>query len=61
MNKELKKAILNWIIENENEFQITNACTDHFRQNIYTDTGSFCIGGEQVYMFVKDAVSLLRK
>jgi hypothetical protein len=60
MNIKLKKAIIDWLFENITEFQITNACTRHFRQYIYTDKGEFCIGGDEVYYFINDAVKLLK-
>lgn len=59
MNKELKKAIINWLIENENEWQRTNACTENFRNYIYDNNGNYIIGGETVSTFVRDAEKLI--
>lgn len=59
--KELKIAIINWLIENEKQFQRINSCIDEFRQYIYTSEGNFCINGENVYYFIKDADNLLYK
>lgn len=35
MYKELKKAILDWLLDNENEWQRVNACHKKFRAYIY--------------------------
>ena len=35
MNKKLKQAIVNFIIENEKEFQLTNRTAEEFRPYIY--------------------------
>lgn len=59
MNKELKKAIVSWLLDNENAWQRTNACTDHFRAYIYDDTGNYLIGGEVVADFIRKAEALL--
>ena len=61
MNTELKKEIVNWIFENEKEFQITNRCTQHFRQAIYTEEGEYYLNGEEVYKFILNAIKLLVK
>jgi len=59
MRKELKQAILNYIIENEKEFQIINSTVEHFRAYIYDKSGHYLIGGEDVHKFICDAVKLL--
>ena len=59
MYLELKKAIIDWLIENKNEFQRTNACHEHFRQYIYTPEGNYCIGGKVVSEFISNAEKLL--
>jgi len=61
MNKELKRAILNFILDNEKEFQITNATIEHFRPYIYTVDGKYLIGGEEVVNFIRDAVKLFNQ
>lgn len=61
MNKELKKAILNWLIDNEKEFQLINRASEHFRQYIYTPDGNYCIGGKEVHDFIVEAEKLLTK
>lgn len=59
MYKELKKAILEWLIENEHEWQRVNACHKHFRQYIYDDHGEYIIGGEITSDFIINADKLL--
>lgn len=41
MNKELKKDIIDWLIENENLFNRVNNCVEHFREYIYDKNGNF--------------------
>lgn len=52
MHIELKKAIVNWMFEHKNEFQLTNATREQFRQYIYTPEGNHIIGGEEVSEFI---------
>ena len=59
MNKELKRAILNWLLDNEHAWQRTNACHDAFRDYIYNKEGNYLIGGEVVSKFIHDAEKLL--
>lgn len=54
MNKELKRAIINWLLDNENRWQRVNSCKEEFRQYIYTADGHYCIGGEEVGNFVSN-------
>lgn len=61
MNLELKKAIVNFIFDNINEFQITNATVKEFKLYIYNDQGNYLIGGEQVSEFISEAIKLLKK
>ena len=60
MHKELKKAIVNFIIENDKEFQITNATMENFRPYIYDSTGNYLIGGHEVANFIRDAIKLFQ-
>lgn len=57
--KELKKEIINWLIENENMYQRVNNCVDAFKQYIFNDKGNFIIGGDDVHMFIIDADALI--
>ena len=59
MNIGLKKAIFDYMIDND-EFQLFNATTAHFRQYIYTPEGEYCFGGKEVLEFI-DAVRKLRE
>jgi len=59
MKKELKQAIINFIFENEKEFQLTNTTVDKFRNYIYTPKGDYLIGGEDVRDFIKKAIDLI--
>jgi len=59
MNKKLKQAIVNFIIENEKEFQLTNRTAKEFRPYIYDNKGEYLIGGEEVLNFIRDAEKFL--
>lgn len=59
MKTELKKAIVNFIFENEKEFQIINAVKNKFRLYIYDSDGNYLIGGEEVAVFIEDSIELL--
>lgn len=56
---ELKKAILNWLIDNESEFQRVNTCARVFRQYIYDSEGEYIIGGKIVHDFICNANKLI--
>lgn len=58
-DKELKKVILMWLLEHENEWQRVNTCIDEFRNYIYSDNGNYLIGGKNVASFIKKADNLL--
>ena len=59
MRTELKKAIIDFIFENEKQFQINNAVTEKFRAYIYDADGNFLIGGEDVSEFIYKAIKLI--
>lgn len=59
MYKELKAAILNWLLENENQWQRVNACVETFREYIYNKDGNYLIGGKDVAEFIKAADKLI--
>lgn len=59
MKKELKQAIINFIFENEKEFQLHNATKKEFKGYIYNSQGNYLIGGEDVANFIRDAIKLL--
>ena len=52
MHKELKKTIVYWLLDNENEWQRVNACKEKFRPYIYDADGNYLIGGEEVAEFI---------
>ena len=55
MHKELKRAIINWLLDNENEWQRVNACKEEFRPYIYNAEGNYLIGGKEVADFIVNA------
>lgn len=59
VHKELKKEILNWLLNNENRWQRTNACTEQFRNYVYDDNGEYLIGGRNVVDFIYSAEELI--
>ena len=59
MHNELKKAIIKWLLEHENEWQRLNACTKEFRNYIYDNEGNYLIGGEAVSDFIDKADDLI--
>lgn len=59
MLKELKKAIIEWLLENENQWQRVNSCIEKFRNYIYDSEGNFLIGGETVHDFIVAADKLI--
>lgn len=59
MCKELKQAIINWLLKNENQWQRVNACTEAFREYIYDKNGNYLIGGETVAEFIRAADKLI--
>jgi hypothetical protein len=61
MYLELKKAIIEWLIDNKNAWQRVNACHEEFRQYIYDKSGNYIIGGQVVSEFIRDADKLLYK
>ena len=60
MKTELKKVIVNFIFDNEKEFQIINATVSKFRAYIYDESGEYLIGGKEVSEFINSAINLLR-
>jgi hypothetical protein len=59
MRKELKKAIIDYIFENEKEFQLTNSVTTKFRAYIYDADGNYLIGGKEVVEFIRETIKLI--
>lgn len=59
METELKKAIINFIFENEKEFQLANRTVEKFRPYIYDAHGNYLIGGQKVSTFIDKAINLI--
>ena len=60
MENELKKAIIEKIFENQNDFQLVNNTIDNFKSYIYNQDGEYLIGGEAVAEFIKQAIDLIK-
>jgi hypothetical protein len=56
---ELKKAIIDWLFENKNEWQRKSTCRNYFRAYIYNSEGNYLIGGEEVSEFIDNADKLI--
>jgi hypothetical protein len=52
MDNDLKKAIVIYMLDNMNEFQLINLTSKEFKQYIYTPKGDYCIGGKKVHEFI---------
>jgi len=61
MSLELKKAIMDYIFENLNDFQVINNTVKHFSAYIYDSEGNHLIGGEAIHNFIVGAVKLVRQ
>jgi hypothetical protein len=61
MRKELKQAIVNFIFENDKEFQLLNRTKEVFREYIYNSKGNYLIGGEDVALFIEQSINLIVK
>ena len=59
MNKQLKKAIVDFILDNDKVFNLRNIVSEKFRAYIYDSQGEYLIGGEEVSIFIYGAVFLL--
>lgn len=59
MEKELKRAIINFIIDNEGDLQLTNNTTHKFGSYIYDSAGNYIIGGEKVSDFIENVIKII--
>jgi len=59
MNIELKKAIINSIFEEINQFQLINLIIARYRPYIYDNDGNYLIGGKDVATFIEKAIKLI--
>ena len=61
MKNELKKVIINFILDNQTEFQLYSATKKEFREYIYNSKGDYLIGGNDVSTFIDEAIILITK
>lgn len=61
MKKELKQAIINFIFDNEKDFQLVNNTVAKFKNYVYDSEGEYLIGGEDIRDFIHQAIKLLTK
>lgn len=59
MHKDLKRAIVSWLLDNENIWQRIIACHEEFEAYIYNKDGSYLIGGKEVSCFIREANKLI--
>ena len=59
MEKQLKEAIVNFIMDNDRSSQLPNRTIEHFGEYIYNSKGEYLIGGEKVANFIYNAIKLL--
>lgn len=52
IHPELRRAIVEWLFNNESVFNRVNACVDNFRQYIYDAAGNYAIGGKDVHDYI---------
>ena len=52
MHINLKKAIVNFMLNNIDIDNLVTETAEEFRQYIYKKDGKYCIGGEEVYNFI---------
>ena len=60
MNIELKKAIIDYMLENKAEFQLLNCTINKFRAYIYDTNGDYLIGGKDVINFIELSEKLVK-
>lgn len=61
MQYSLIKEILNFIIDNKDEFQIHKRTTRQFRDYIFNDQGEYLAhGGKQVSEFINKSIKLIQ-
>jgi len=59
MYKELKQAIINWLMEHEHTWQRESTCREKFHPYIYDADGNYLIGGVIVSNFISAADKLI--
>lgn len=58
VNLELKKAVILYIIENQNLFNRLNNVVNHFNRYIYDENWEFLIWGREIYDRIHEANNL---
>lgn len=61
MQIELKRAIIDHILDNLDEFELVNNTVNAFSPYIYNGAGEHLIGGKQVYEFIGQAIKLIKE
>lgn len=61
VNDKLKQAIISWIFKNLGAWQITTSCIITFKAHIYDSKGDYLVGGDEVYDFCRNAITLITK
>lgn len=52
IHPELKKAIVNYILENINTFNLNNIVRENFREYVYDMNGDYLINGKNISDFI---------
>ena len=60
MNLDLKKEIVNFMLNNIKEFQLLNKTKENFRPYIYNSNGAYLIGGAEVVEFINEFEKLVQ-
>lgn len=62
MQYSLMQSICNYIFEHRQEFNLTNATTDHFKAYIFDNEGEWLEhGGKQVSSFIVKQIKLVQE
>jgi hypothetical protein len=60
MKTQLKKAIIDFIFDNEKDVQLHNATIEKFKLYIFDGEGEYLIGGDDVLNFINQAINLCK-
>lgn len=60
MNLNLKKEIVDFMLNNTKEFQLLNKTKENFRPYIYNSNGEYLIGGAEVVEFINEFEKLVQ-
>ena len=59
IDSAIKRQILNWLLDNEHEFQRINVCHETFRNLIYDSQGEYLVLGADISSFISEADKLI--